>query len=98
MAAHGALAKKRKDLTGRLDLLEMERDRAARERDAGVLRCSWLEQQCRLLEAVAAQAAASGGRGSKENGRGGRAGAGDCSPVKAHRRPIVLSGGSSFSD
>jgi hypothetical protein len=74
VGAHSGLSQERKELQGRLDRLAVERDRAARERDASELRCAALQQQCRLLEAVAHGQAAIGdgswGRhaGSKENG------------------------------
>ena len=64
------LAQERKELQARLDRAEVERGRAARERDALGLKHAALQQQYRLLEAVAAeqQHALGCGGGCKENG------------------------------
>lgn len=49
----------------------MERDRAARERDAAELKCAALQQQCRLLEAVAQGQVVVGGSGGGSGLAGG---------------------------
>lgn len=72
VAAHTALAQQRKELQGRLDRLALEAERAARARETAELQCGALQQQCRLLEAVArGQAALGGGRSPRRGGRRG---------------------------
>ncbi|KAL4419408.1 hypothetical protein ABPG77_003382 [Micractinium sp. CCAP 211/92] len=72
VAAHTALTQQRKELQGRLDRLAVEAERAARARETAELQCGALQQQCRLLEAVArGQASLGGGRSPRRGGRRG---------------------------
>lgn len=74
VAAHSTASQQRKELQARLDRACVERDRAARERDAADLKCAALQQQCRLLEAVAQGQAALGGSGPSGGSGSGSAG------------------------
>lgn len=72
VAAHTALTQQRKELQGRLDRLAVEAERAGRAKKTAELQCSALQQQCRLLEAVArGQAALGGGRSQRRGQRSG---------------------------
>lgn len=98
VAAHSSASQERKELQARLDRACVERDRAARERDAAELKYAALQQQCRLLEAVAhgqtilGSSASNGSGGSglykrggcKESGYGGW-GEVEGLLIKAHR-------------